>query len=372
MRDLPVPPIELNPKLSKHMNAAILCALEKEPARRFSTMREFREAIENVSRSLSAPAASVSEEAARQKGEKREATLLVNRLTDIILKRLDGDTLLVPAMPAIAAKCMRLLDDPDQSFKKLGDLIARDPLLASRVLRLANSAAFSGKSPATTLEQSITRMGIEGTRLAICQYSMHQAFSSKDERIKAAFQGIWEHSLAVALIAKEIAGHLDGPGVVDPNAVYLAGLLHDIGKPVVAALLLEAEKLMSVHKSSVPWISHAVWRQVVDRSHRKIGVALAQRWNLPATIGDAIEKCVGYDPAVPHAPSNIVCLANAFAKVQGLYAGDYDADQVHALLVEGKGLLDMPDAALALLCAGLYGRVGSLFAIQVPGGLPPT
>jgi putative nucleotidyltransferase with HDIG domain len=372
MRDMPVPPIELNPKLSKHMNAAILCALEKEPARRFSTMREFREAIENVSRSLSAPAASVSEEAARQKGEKREATLLVNRLTDIILKRLDGDTLLVPAMPAIAAKCMRLLDDPDQSFKKLGDLIARDPLLASRVLRLANSAAFSGKSPATTLEQSITRMGIEGTRLAICQYSMHQAFSSKDERIKAAFQGIWEHSLAVALIAKEIAGHLDGPGVVDPNAVYLAGLLHDIGKPVVAALLLEAEKLMSVHKSSVPWISHAVWRQVVDRSHRKIGVALAQRWNLPATIGDAIEKCVGYDPAVPHAPSNIVCLANAFAKVQGLYAGDYDADQVHALLVEGKGLLDMPDAALALLCAGLYGRVGSLFAIQVPGGLPPT
>jgi hypothetical protein len=98
---------------------------------------------------------------------------------------------------------------------------------------------------------------------------------------------------------------------------------------------------MSVHKSAVPWISHNVWRQVVDRSHRNIGVALARRWHLPAEI-------------------------------QGLYAGDYDADQVHALLVEGKRLLDMPDAALALLCSGLYGRVGSLFAIQAPVGLPPA
>jgi HD-like signal output (HDOD) protein len=151
--------------------------------------------------------------------------------------------------------------------------------------------------------------------------------------------------------------------------VDLAGLLHDVGKPVVAALLLETEKLMSVHKSPVPWINHAVWRQVVDRSHRNVGVAVAHRWNLPSAIGNAIEKCDSYDLAVPYAPSNIVCLANAFAKVHGIYAGDFDADRVNALLVEGKKLLDMPDEALALLCAGLYGRVGSLFDVKAPAVL---
>jgi putative nucleotidyltransferase with HDIG domain len=289
---------------------------------------------------------------------------VVKRLTDIILKRLESDNLLVPSMPVIAVQCMHLLEDPKQTFKQVGDVVAKDALLASRVLRLANSAVFPGRTQATTLEQSIARMGIEGLKLALVHYSMYQAFSSKDERIQAAFKGIWEHSLAVALIAKEIAGQLSDPGTADPGTVYLAGLLHDVGKPVVAALLLEAEKLMAVHKSSMPWISHAVWRKVVDISHRNIGVALARRWNLPAAIGDAIDKCVGYDTSVPHAPSNIVCLANAFAKVQGLYSGDFDADKVNALLVEGGQLLEMPDAALAMLCAGLYGRVGSLFDMK--------
>ena len=195
---------------------------------------------------------------------------------------------------------------------------------------------------------------------------MYQAFCSKDERIHAAFQGIWEHSLAVALIAKEIAEQLEGRDCTDPDTVYLAGLLHDVGKPVVAALLLETEKLMSVHRSSAPWINHTVWRKVVDRSHRNIGVAVAHRWNLPPAIGNAIEKCESYDLAVPHAPSNIVCLANAFAKVHGLYAGDFDADRVNALLIEGRKLLDMPDETLALLCAGLYGRVGSVFEVKAP------
>jgi putative nucleotidyltransferase with HDIG domain len=363
----PTPPIQLNPKLSKHLNAAILRALEKDPARRFASMRELRDAVENIVRPA-ATAQSHAEEETFEKRDEREAAFVVKKLTDIILRRLDSDNLLVPAMPAIAVRCMRLLDDPNQTFKNVGDLVGKDPLLASRVLRLANSAIFPSKTRATSVEQAISRMGTEGLKVALVHYSMYQAFSSKDARIQSAFRGIWEHSLAVALIAKEVSGHLDGPEAVDAGAAYLAGLLHDVGKPVVAALLLEAEKLMAVQKSAMPWISHAVWRRVVDLSHRKIGVALARRWDLPREISDAIEKCVAYDATTPYACSNIVCLANAFAKQQGLYAGDFDVHQANALVAEGKRLLHMPDEVFALLCAGLYARVGTLFDIKVGTG----
>jgi putative nucleotidyltransferase with HDIG domain len=194
---------------------------------------------------------------------------------------------------------------------------------------------------------------------------MYQAFSSRDARIQSAFRGIWEHSLAVALIAKEIAGQVDSHGSIDAGVAYLAGLLHDVGKPVVAALLLEAEKLHSINKSAVPWINHNVWRQVVDRSHRNIGVALARRWQLPGEISGAVEKCASYDAAVPLAYANIVCLANAFAKQQGLYAGDVEATQVGEAVAEGKRLLGLSDEAMTLLCADLYSRVGTLFEIKI-------
>ena len=368
VQDTPASPFDLNPKLSRHIGDAILRALEKDPARRFASMRELRDAVENVARPAKAAAASTQvEEETFEKREKREAAFVVSKLTDIILKRLDSDSLLVPAMPAIAVQCMRLLEDPNQTFKMVGELVGKDPVLASRVLRLANSAAFPGKSPATTLEQAIPRMGTEGLKLALVHYSMYQAFSSRDARIQSAFRGIWEHSLAVALIAKEIAGQVDSKGSVDAGVAYLAGLLHDVGKPVVAALLLEAEKLHSVNKSAVPWINHNVWRQVVDRSHRNIGVALSRRWQLPGEISGAVEKCASYDAASPLAYSNIVCLANAFAKQQGLYAGDIDSAQVGAVVAEGQRLLGLSDAVMAQLCAGLYSRVGTLFEIKVGG-----
>jgi putative nucleotidyltransferase with HDIG domain len=364
--DTPVPPTLHNPKLSKHLNLAILRALEKEPSQRFDSMREFREAIENTRQPTEISQETPSPSVPGKKRDETDTTSLILRLTDIIFERLEHDSLLLPAMPAVAIRCLHVIDDPKQDFKSVAKLVGKDPVLAVHVLRLANSAAFPSRMQAATLEQAIARLGIEGLRLAICQFSLYRAFASKDERIQAAFLGIWEHSLAVALIAKELAGQVDGQGSLDPNNLYLVGLLHDIGKPVVASMLLETEKLMAVQKSKVPWISHTIWRLVVDRAHRNVGVELARRWNLPACVGDAIEKCVGYDHTTPLATSNLVCLANAFAKVQGLYAGDFAADQVNALLIEGKELLDLPDEAMAMLCAGLYRRVGSIFETKAP------
>jgi len=363
LQETPVPPIELNPKLSMHLNLAILRALEKDPGRRFASMRELRDAIERVPDAI---AAGPSDETF-EKREQREASFVVDKLTQIILQRLEKDNLLIPSMPAIAVQCMALIEDPNQSFSDVGKLVGRDPVLASRVLRVANSAAFPGKSAVTTLEQAIARMGTEGLKLALVNYSMYQAFTSKNERIRSSFRGIWEHSLAVALIAKELAERLPGSRPIDPAGAYLAGLLHDVGKPVVGALLLEAEKMISDKQSDSPWISHNVWKRVVNGSHRRVGTALARRWKLPPEISRAIDESSAYDPAVPASFANLVCLANAFAKQEGLYAGDIDLGQVDDLVTQGKRLLGLSDQALADLRVGLYQRVGTLLELKPPG-----
>jgi hypothetical protein len=86
---------------------------------------------------------------------------------------------------------------------------------------------------------------------------------------------------------------------------------------------------------------------------------------LPAEISNAVEKCIAYDATAARSCANVVCLANAFAKQQGLYAGNVDSAESDRLVAEGKQLLGFSDEALALLRAGLYKRVGTLFDLKV-------
>jgi putative nucleotidyltransferase with HDIG domain len=359
LQEKPVAPIDLNPKISPHINALILRALEKDPAKRFDNMLDLRRALEHKP---DLPAGIDPE--TFEKRERREASFVVDRLSQIILDRLEKDKLLIPSMPVVATQCMGILEDPNQTFAAVGNLVGKDPVLASRVLRLANSAAFPGKSQVTTLDQAIARMGTEGLKLALINYAMYQAFSSRDERIQAAFRGIWEHSLAVALIARELSVRLKPPSPLEPGTAYLAGLLHDVGKPVVGALLLEAEKLISTKEAAFNWISHGVWKRVVAGSHRRVGTGLARKWNLPAAIVRAIEFSNSLDENDPVSFSNLVCLANAFAKQQGLYAGDVDQGENDELVAKGKQMLGLADEVLAQVAAGLYERVGTLFDLK--------
>jgi putative nucleotidyltransferase with HDIG domain len=364
----PVAPSEHNPALAPHLNAAILRAMEKDPAKRFASMRELWAAL------AAPPAAAASaapekatgtnhtahdepapaEESAEAKGVRGVA----DKLTAIIDARLQGDRLVVPTMPAIAVECLKVIRDPRQTFKSVGDVIAKDPVLSSRVLKLANSAAFPGLSAATTLETAIARMGIEGLTVVLVQYSVHQAFTSRDERIRNSFRGIWQHSLGVALLAKDLAIKLT-PAGPEPNAAYLAGLLHDVGKPVVASLLLEAEKQISQGRSNA-WFDESIWRKIVNESHRKVGVMLARKWNLPDEVVKTIEDCKAYEKSTPRSCANVVRLSNALAKRAGLYVGETSQAEIDRTVEAGQLIVGLGADTVNKICKDIYARVGTM------------
>jgi putative nucleotidyltransferase with HDIG domain len=359
----PVAPIEHNPGLSAHINAAILRAMEKDPSKRFATMRELWEALsapgpaaagEGAVGRDTIPDAATAEENAQAKGIRGVA----DKLTAIIDARLQNDRLVVPTMPAIAVECLKVIRDPRQTFKSVGEVIAKDPVLSSRVLKLANSAAFPGLSAATTLETAIARMGIEGLTVVLVQYSVHQAFTSRDERIRSSFRGIWQHSLGVALLSKDLASKLV-PGGPEPNAAYLAGLLHDVGKPVVASLLLEAEKQISQGRSNA-WFDESIWRKIVNESHRKVGVMLARKWNLPDEVVKTIEDCKAYEKNTPRSCANVVRLSNALAKRAGLYVGDTSQAEIDRTVEAGQLIVGLGADTVNKICKDIYARVGTM------------
>jgi len=141
----------------------------------------------------------------------------------------------------------------------------------------------------------------------------------------------------------------------DGETAYLAGLLHDVGKPVVATMLLEAEGQITQRNPKL-WIDFSTWMDVVQRCHRPIGLDLAKKWQLPEEIQKAIEECADYDPADRLSTGNAVRFANAVVKQQGIYAGPVSADDNDALVMVGRSLLNIDDETLTRLSSDLKGK----------------
>jgi putative nucleotidyltransferase with HDIG domain len=282
---------------------------------------------------------------------------LASELEGIILKRIQTDQLFLPSLPAVLVRIVEVLRDPDIGMKEVAVLVERDPVLAARALRIATSAAFAAGSKRITLQEALARLGTKALKGLLVEASTQKLFVSRNAQINEQLRALWEHSVAVGILARDVLA-LTGQG--DSESAYLAGLLHDVGKPVVASVLLELERqLTEVYQKG--WIDSGEWLRVVGSVHRKVGVALAEKWQLPAPIVVCIRKSAEYDKGERHSLGNAVCFANALAKKTGLYAGEVDAEDNDAFIMIGRSVIGISDDILRTLTKGLRERLTGLY-----------
>jgi putative nucleotidyltransferase with HDIG domain len=351
-------PRELRPELSPHCEAVILKALAKRPEDRFADMKEFGAALEGGTverpqarrmpdppktdpRALLDP---ISAYDAQVDQSRRVGT----RLARILVERIHKNKLLLPSMPSAARKCLELLDDPQNGMTKVAAAIGRDPVIAGQVLRRAKSALMGRNSHVRTIDQAVARIGERQLRALLIDLSARKLFDSKNAAIRRATKNLWEHSLAVAVFARAIAKRNHD---ADPEVAYLSGLLHDVGKPIAASLLLEAER--SADRPPEAWLASGAWLGVVLECHREVGVALARSWELPEEILLAIARSDKYGAEGTASAANAVCLANALAKHAGIYNGEVDVTKNALLIDEGQRMFKLDDAAIEALLTEL-------------------
>jgi putative nucleotidyltransferase with HDIG domain len=380
----------LVPEVSIKTEAAVMRALRKSPSERFPNMRGFRAAlldpIADTPRVLPVEAlaptdnpppmpkplevvplpARVPEPAppklaelvplaqrerepppekpadpAKANTDAKQPKRVANRLARIVLERLHGGRLQLPTLSTSAMRCLEQLRVTNVSASQLADTLARDPLLASQVIRRANSVLVGGGARVRTLEFAIGRLGALQLRALLMELSTRRLFESRNPAIRRAFQELWDHALAVAQVAQQLAQRCPG---ADSEMAYLAGLLHDIGKPVTAAVLLEAER--QAVRTAEEWLNANNWLEIVADCHREVGVATARTWLLPEDIIHAIARSNRYTPEGRTATANLVCFANALAKDQGVYAGEVDKEEVQMLIRQGQDLYGVSDEQL--------------------------
>lgn len=271
---------------------------------------------------------------------------LVQQISQIILARIAGDKLVLLSFGPAATRCTRLLRESENTPRQLSEAIERDPVLAVQLLR---------ESGCESIEQATQRLGLVRLRTWLGELAARQTTESRNKGIADSARAVWEHSLGVAMLARDLAALAQAES---PDAAFLAGLLHDIGKQVIAGILLEVERQIG-HTRNAPQMTAADWQRAVAECHRPIGEALATKWNLPRPVARCIKDTTEYDAGDRGSPVNFVVFANALVKRAGLYPGPFDAEEVGALELIGSSMLGLQQELVTRLVTGIVDRVRS-------------
>lgn len=274
---------------------------------------------------------------------------LAARIQDIVLARIAADKLIVPLMPVTAEKAAKLLREPEITTKKLSALLEFDPPMAAKVARLGHASG-----PGKNLEQYVTRLGPGKVKSLLVEASAYKPFESQDTNIGSAYNKLQTHCRAVALLARDLAAL--GQGGVDPDEAFVTGLLHDVGKIVMAAILLEAERMLG-RSSNQGWMTADEWLKIIDKGHQTVSIALGEKWRLPEAVLQVMMEPNDYDPVSRHSAGNYVRFADALVNREGFYVGEANLDDAEALIMVGRSLLGADDDLITRMLTNLRERL---------------
>src|SRR4051812_35941180 len=145
------------------------------------------------------------------------------------LPRLIRETEFLPPAFQIVPKLLLLLDDPEANSEQLAELIRVDPGLTAEVLRVCNSAFYTGEYRAETLNEGVMRIGLREVYRIVMKVIASPVLGEPQKGYGREQGNLWNHSLATATAA-EIFSRGKGD---HPEVAFTAALLHDIGKLVV-------------------------------------------------------------------------------------------------------------------------------------------
>lgn len=215
-----------------------------------------------------------------------------------------GD-IVFPTHTEIALRVQRLLDDPDCAIDALGKLIAAEPILATRVLSIANSIAYNpGGRGITELKSAISRLGFATLRALAASIIVRQMKEmSKAEEHRALAAKLWEHTAHVAALARVIAKRVTHQ---NPDAAFFAGIVHEVGS---FYLISRASAFPGLMTSDLE-----LWHGEGEAS---VGRAVLKALEVPAHILDAMETLwSGFLAMPPTSLGDTLLLADELSPIE--------------------------------------------------------
>jgi len=204
-------------------------------------------------------------------------------------------------VPALGEAVVQLIIEtrrPDSDARTIAAIIRRDAALAANLIKLANSARYAGREPVTTLPQLVARLGTVALRdLAVATAAKTRAF--RVDGFEVEMRALFAHAFATALYAQEVA-RVRRRGVEE---AFLAGLFHDVGKPLVLQLCSELAGADD----------RAAMLQVADDLHAEVGARAIASWGLGTGLADAVRHHHDFAGDAARTNGAVVAFAAALA-----------------------------------------------------------
>ncbi len=233
----------------------------------------------------------------------------------------------LPTPPIVFHQIQKVMNDPNVSATHVAAILAEDPAMSVKVLKLTNSAFYGLAREIDSVKHAVVIVGLDAIKNLVLSASVLDMFKGKE--IDQEFhEKHWRHSLATGFCCRILAKKLRSRGMISPDSAFSSGLLHDIGKIVISMFLPnECQLVKNERENDTQSADYEIEEKVLGYNHAQIGGILAMQWKLPSLLGESIS--FHHQPQLSEAQNPtpyIVNIANHIAKMTF-----YERDEKHLI-----------------------------------------
>jgi len=240
----------------------------------------------------------------------------------------------LPTLPIIATEIIRITQEDKLSINQILPVIEKDPPLALKVLKFANSPYYGLKERVKSLRHAMVIIGVDQLSQLAMAFSVIRVLSTENSEQQIPWRLYWEHSSACGYIAQLLQENLGVSTMINP---YSLGLLHDIGKLIFFRIdpdnFTTAFNLSKANK--IP--GYEAEQTIFGFSHEEIGKWMAEKWGLPRLITNSI--------AYHHNPADFddlevqksAALINLADKITNLLHMNFGSEEIPESLEQSVG-----------------------------------
>ncbi|MHC5003386.1 MAG: HDOD domain-containing protein [Planctomycetota bacterium] len=193
----------------------------------------------------------------------------------------------IATLPEITLRIIELVEDPSSTAQDLHNIIANDPALCSRILKVVNSAFYGLPRQIGSINRAVVLLGLNAVKNIAIAASLTKLFRGGELCPQFAARDLWIHSIGTAAGSKLIC---DAMKLGLPDEAFLAGLIHDIGLMVevqaVREKLLQVFTQLNFDDEGVPQANMLeLEREICGADHCTFGAALCESWKFPKSFG---------------------------------------------------------------------------------------